>query len=271
MYDSEDFFAKLEREDQEFLALISTMEDNDLYGVLDLNGAAGNGFRNGTGPERTRFKLGAWKYGDDRIHTDELYVEMLLKDGPATPIYPYRLVHLRACVAQHPRGELQAWASEIVNAEHVDEELRAFIRVLKEPIEINDPQLGQFKLNRSVGWFEGALNRQVELSVQANSVTAFSALLPTTNLVLDNLKQWMERAKALAVEELLDTYNAGWREECAPFLNEEQFKDVLQLSSISINKCGDLFQFVFDAQGLFTDHSICVPCSLKEGCIEAKI
>ncbi len=270
MHDSEDFFAKLEREDQEFVDLINTMEEGDLYGVLDLNGAAGNGFKNGTGPERTRFTLGAWKFGDDKIHTDELYVEMLLENGPETPIYPYRLVHIRARVAQHPRGELQAWASEIVNAEHVDEELRAFVKVLKEPVDYSDPHLGHFKLNRSVGWFEGKLNEHVELSVQAKSVTNFSSLLPTSNLVINNLEHWLEEAKALAVEELLETYNTGWREKDAPIMDEDQFKGMLQLTSVSIHNCGDHFVLNFDAQGLFTDHSICVPCSLKAGCIEAK-
>jgi len=271
MSDIEDFLAMMEREDKEFLNLIDSAEDGDLYGVLDLNGAAGNSFKPTHGAERTRFTFAAWKFRDHTVQTDELYVEMFLENGPQKPIYPYRLIHVRARLAQHPCGELRGWVSEIVNDNYENDELRALIPELKAPVTIDDPQLGHFKLNRSVGWFEGALNEEVEMCVQAKSVKKMLSLLPATRLIVNNLTHWIEESKKLAVTELLDTYNSGWRESYEPILDEIQFKDLLQLTSISIYDCGDHFQLIFDAQGLFTDHSICVPCSKKDGCIEAKI
>ena len=271
MSDTEDFFAKLEREDKAFLDLISTAKDEELYGVLNLDGAAGNSFKSSSGEERTRFTFAAWKSRDGTIHTDELYVEMLLENGPETPIYPYKLIHVRARLALHPCGELRGWASEIVNKNYQDDELKALIPVLKSPVTIDDPEFGKFKLNRSVGWFEGALNEDVELSLQAKTKKQFSALLPSAQLVVNNLKTWVEDAKALAVKELLETYNTGWRDEQSPTLKENQFKDTLLLTSISFHDCGDHFVLLFDAQDLFTHHSVSVPCSLKSGCIEAKL
>jgi hypothetical protein len=139
----------------------------------------------------------------------------------------------------------------------------------KLPLRIEDDVLGELTRQASDTVFEGAVTHageQVPVQVSANGKAEVTASLGQARMIVADLDAYVARAKAYAVEALLELKNDNWLDEGEEELTPEEFQAPMALSYIWCDDEGDA-TFVFgdgvsqDFDGLFLGHSIAIDMS----------
>ncbi|MGN1003320.1 MAG: DUF2262 domain-containing protein [Oscillospiraceae bacterium] len=154
-----------------------------------------------------------------------------------------------------------------------DPELKAILEEQKKPVTLEVEGLGTFTLNRSLGWFESAVDWQgaeVSLTFDQAEETR-DAAQDTARALLDEQESWDERVRAYAADTLLDRANELLGEdEDAESITREDFLAQLEPDSILAGPAG-AFEFWFGGDDLFLAHPVHVTGTLEDGPQQAEI
>ncbi|MGN0968708.1 MAG: DUF2262 domain-containing protein [Oscillospiraceae bacterium] len=154
-----------------------------------------------------------------------------------------------------------------------DPELKAILEEQKKPVTLEVEGLGTFTLNRSLGWFEAAVDWQgaeVSLTFDQAEETREDAQ-NTARALLDGQESWDERVRAYAADMLLDRANELLGEdEGAEAITREDFLAQLEPDSILAAPEG-AFEFWFGGDDLFLAHPVHVTGTLEDGPQQAEI
>ncbi|MGM9606992.1 MAG: DUF2262 domain-containing protein [Oscillospiraceae bacterium] len=154
-----------------------------------------------------------------------------------------------------------------------DPELKAILEEQKKPVTLEVEGLGTFTLNRSLGWFEAAVDwkgAEVSLTFDQAEETR-DAAQDTARALLDGQESWDERVRAYAADTLLDRANELLGEdEDVEALTREDFLAQLEPDSILAGPEG-AFEFWFSGDDLFLAHPVHVTGTLADGPQQAEI
>ena len=154
-----------------------------------------------------------------------------------------------------------------------DPELKAILEEQKKPVKLEVEGLGTFTLNRSLGWFEAAVDWQgaeVSLTFDQAEETR-EAAQNTARALLEEQESWDERVRAYAADTLLDRANELLGEdEDAESITREDFLAQLEPDSILVGPEG-AFEFWFSGDDLFLEHPVHVTGTLEDGPQQAEI
>jgi hypothetical protein len=240
----------------------------DILGIIGPTGSAGVRL-----PEKDwtlTFKLSAWKKIDGEITTQELTIRKPVSHDELKSLMkelrPYEIVHLQARVPmENGFGTLQGVLVQIVRKNFADVDLDRCRVEIQKPVVYRDERLGEFILDRRIGWFEGAINwgpDQIKLHlkpVQQN----LERCLKTAYALYDSQNTWTQRAAEIAVTKLLPIKNESWLQDDEESLSAEQFLSRMQLESITVGP--ENIELWYNDGDLFWGHSIRVSGSLSEG------
>lgn len=129
-----------------------------------------------------------------------------------------------------------------------------------KPVFIRD-SLGEFKLDRRYGWFEGQISwlgntEDVTLNKDEDTDTAEQALR-TLHMLMSDPEKWDRKLREYAAGELTELAN-DWREEDeTPEITKEEFAERIGSPSFTINNTGD-FEAVYNDDDMFAGHWIVV-------------
>ena len=152
----------------------------------------------------------------------------------------------------------------------MEPELKAILEEQKKPVTVRDPELGEFALDRSAGWFAAEadwLGQSIQLTFDRDEDQ--SSCFQTARALMDGQTDWDERVRAYAARELLEQAN-GWAQDGGENdtpqkpVTREQFMANLEAEAIQVYGDGR-FEFWFHDGGLFWGRAIHVSGDLAGG------
>ena len=152
-----------------------------------------------------------------------------------------------------------------------DDRLEKIKEEYTKPVIIND-SLGRFELDRKYNRFEGKIDFlgemcNVYLEVEEGELTADMGLNKLRE-IYQNLEKWDTDVKEYVSNELLELAN-DWLEGEGEILKEE-FLQRIGIPDITIESDG-VIRFMFDSDGIFSDHAIEVEINKNGEFINADI
>ena len=250
----------------------------EIIGLVDPSGA-GRSKMAGDAEWRFSTTLVAWRLPGGPMQRTSVRLERTADDGAYAilgPAFdPYDLV--RVSVRMPPPesdGVHHALLVSLLQTVVDDDELEAFASDLQASVVVSDPQLGRLTLERQYDWFKSEIAYRaglVDLTVPATADDRPS-MLAEARSVVGALADWDARARVRIGGDLFELYNDTWRDEEADraAISREAFDARLVLTAIGIEDEGAL-AFWYDADNMFTDHSIEVRGTLSNGFEEASI
>lgn len=273
---SDDVFAQMERDHQEFLRRIAHVREQDIIGLVDADGAGGAS-KGASGPWNLVVHLAAWKDPAGTIHREEMRVEIPVSEQVLRPqmdaIKAYSILGLRLRIAEHPSGRTQGAGSALPVTGARDDALSRIASELQKPVVISDPVFGDFTLHRSLDLFRGEATwarKPVELDLSADEHAEAERCLGVARALWDDQPSWTSRIADYAVAQLLELKNESWLDEGEPPATPESFKSRMNLESVTVYPDG-AFEFWHDDGDLFWGHAIMVSGSLAEGPTDVEI
>lgn len=172
--------------------------------------------------------------------------------------------------------------TEVVEREVENPALSKILEKYKEVVVIEDGDCGTFTLERYFNWFEGTvdwLGEDCHVTLECdeeNGTTADQALAQFKNIYA-NLKEWDQKFRAFAAEELTENAN-DWQDEgyddedgeALAAITEEFFAGRIVISEFSIDAEGD-YEAYYDDDDMFWGHVIIVNGSVEGGIEDAYI
>lgn len=272
---SDDVLAQMERDHQEFLRRIEHAAEQDITGLVGADGAAG--VKGRSGPWDLVIHLAAWKDPAGAIHREGMRVEIPVSEEALRPqmdaIKAYSILGLRLRIAEHPSGRTQGRGSVIPVTGVQDAALSRIASELRKPVVISDPVLGDFTLDRAVGWFRGKTawgGNQVELDLSANEHAEAERCLEVARALWNDQSAWSAKIADYAAAQLLELKNESWLDEGEPPATPDAFKSRMSLESVLVYPDG-AFDFWHDDGDLFWGHAIMVSGSLAKGPTDVEI
>lgn len=154
-----------------------------------------------------------------------------------------------------------------------DPELKAILEEQKKPVTLDAADLGTFTLNRSLGWFEAAVDwmgAEISLTFDQAEETR-DAAQDTARALLREQAAWDERVRAYAADTLLDRANELLGEDGeTQTITRETFLAQLEPDSILAGPDG-AFEFWFSGDDLFLAHPVHVTGTLADGPRQAEL
>lgn len=272
---SDDIFARMERDHEEFMRRIANAPEQDITGLVGANGAGGH--KGESESWNLVVHLAAWKDSSGTICREEVRVEIPVSEEELSrqmgAIKAYSLMGLRLRIAEHPNGRMQGVGSGVPVTGVHDEVLSQIATELQEPVVISDPVLGDFTLDRSVDWFRGEATwagTMVRLELSVNENGAANQCLRVAKTLWDDQSSWAAKISEHAVARLLQLKNDTWLDEGELPVTPDSFKSRMSLESVMVFPDGT-FEFWYDDGVLFWGHSIQVSGSLAEGLTDVDI
>lgn len=149
-----------------------------------------------------------------------------------------------------------------------DLELKLILREQKKPVTFFEEGLGEFALNRQVGWFEAELDwLGVDISLIFDQEEDRADCVQHAKTLLADAERWDRRVRDHAAYKLTALAN-DWAEQ--EEITREQFMDRMELTSIEVRADGS-FEFWFDDGDMFCGHSIYVSGNLEDGPTDANM
>jgi hypothetical protein len=222
-------------------------------------------------------QLLAWREKGKPLNTSPLTISKMVTDSELRAlqesIKEESVVAFKVKLAlNNPFGDPRAELISIIPG-YEDEELLAFLDEYSKPVQIDDPQFGQFHLNRGVDWFEGKAEWcgfPIRLAVCMDEANSPNPALHTARELWKTMDVWGQKVNAYAVSELLALKNDTWLGEEEDKVTAEGFIEAMQLESITVYP-GGAFEFWHNDGDLFWGHSILIVGSLEEGLTDADI
>lgn len=187
---------------------------------------------------------------------------------------PYGVVSVLARIPDDLKADEVTGAYEsLVSSNAIDEDLSQIVAKLKEPVTYVDPVLGEFDLDKRVGWFQGRTNWEgtpVDLYLEAEDPGEVAKAVKVMITLRDRSAEWSRRIVQFAVDELLPLKNESWLDDGDVELDQQEFTRRMKLESISVGS-DDSFSFSFNDGDLFWGHQIAVSGTLTDGLESAEI
>lgn len=150
---------------------------------------------------------------------------------------------------------------------------KAFLEEAQKPCVFTHPNLGEFKLNKRVDWFEGSLH----IGKKAIRVTLDNKnCVETLEKIHKNIDDFIKKAELYAAENLLESGNdwcydafEGESDDFTPMTTQD-FIEKISLESISLSEGGEFTLWYSDGD-IFWGHVICVSGNTAEGFKDAGI
>lgn len=151
-----------------------------------------------------------------------------------------------------------------------DPELKAILEEQKKPMSTAVPGLGNFTLNRALGWFEMSLNwLGTEISLTFDKTEDPAACSSAALTILEAKEAWDRRVREFAAGQLLEQ-TKDWSEETETPLTDEEFQRRLEPESLQIWGDGR-FDFWFHDADFCWGRAVCIAGTTIQGPTEARM
>lgn len=244
----------------------------ELVGVVDPRGARLSRFR-GYVRWTLRVRLDHWRIDGGEVRASPLTLVRDVDDAERhawqAPLNAYAVLRFRARLRDDAS---EALLDEIVG-EAADAALVAHAEKLRQPVTHEDPLFGILTLDRRINRYDGAAvwnGRPVRLSIKAPSDGDLGAALRAAHLLWQDQAGWNTRILDSAAARLLPIKNESWLDEGEAELTADEFRDKMELQSVSVNADGS-FEFWHGDGDLFWGHAIVVNGDLAGGLRDANI
>jgi hypothetical protein len=172
-----------------------------------------------------------------------------------------------------PEGFLPSVANELMIVKVFEETIqnKTLIDILNEyrkPVIISDSELGEFVLNKDLRMFTGTIKWlgkkvSVHLDVQVDNQASWTKAMNNLRKLYLVQENYDLELRQFVVDRLLDTANS-WQEEVSkPKLTQNEFKQRISLSGLSLNS--SKYQFDFSDDNIFRGHTIRISGNTKTG------
>lgn len=172
-----------------------------------------------------------------------------------------------------PEGRLPSFYNrfmvlKVIEENTPNEQLLEIQNEYKKPIFINDPELGEFELNKFFGYFEGDIywdNHKISvfLNVDVDNKNSWTKSLKVLKEIYNQQKEKNLAFKKFAAVELIDMAN-DWLEDETNEIQVEEIEKRIKLYELEVNQNND-FKAYFEDDNIFNGHSIIVHGNLKKG------
>lgn len=139
---------------------------------------------------------------------------------------------------------------------------RKKLKELQKQPDYIDEVLGGFKSN-GYGYFISKITwsqNSVELRLQDPDDRGFKDCVDYARVLFENQNEWDKRICNFVTEDLINLAN-DWNDDG---ISQEEFRNRIRLMSIMVT-CSGRFEFWFDSDGIFSDHTIVVYGDVKNG------
>jgi len=129
-------------------------------------------------------------------------------------IHPYSVVRIKARVVPDlplgfSFGSLESYEGIVTN----DAELNECARQLQQPVNYEDPILGIFSLDRSIGWFSAKTDwngSKIDVNLNVNELARIPDAVKIAHSLWEAQSSWNQRIRNYAIHELLPLKNGEW-------------------------------------------------------------
>lgn len=167
------------------------------------------------------------------------------------------------------------WVKEVIERDCHEERLDAILTRYRMPVKIKPEGCEELVLDKSLGMFcgEGIWNGehcQISLDVDGSGEETAKSARDTLKKLMDNCKEWDEKARKHAAAELTENANdwANDEDNEAEEITEDEFAKRLSISEICVSTEGD-FEIYYDDDDMFWGHVVIVSGNIEKGIEEA--
>lgn len=243
---------------------------SDEITLLAVTGPAGVSYEKEEGSDLWHVTLGltAWmdKYADE-IELGDAKLEALLDDQLLDYLLERVPRNFVISVDVRPDSEGSRFLMTDLPTPTYDPDLKAIADKQKEPVTLDVEGLGQFQLNRNLGWFEALTDwagREITLTFDQAEESRQSSI-DTALALTGKAEDWDVRLREFAADELLG--RACQLMEGESF-SREDFLSQLECDSILAMPDG-AFEVWFGGEDLFMIHPVHVTGNLTDGPLSA--
>lgn len=173
------------------------------------------------------------------------------------------------------RGKL-LWVKEVIKRNCHEERLDAILMEYRRPVKIKPEGCQELTLDKSLGMFSGGgiWNGQeccINLDTDEEETQTAGDACNTLKRLMENCKEWDEKARKFAAAELTENAN-DWAEEEDDNneITEEEFAKRLIISEVCVSTDGD-FEIYYDDDDMFWGHVVIVSGNIETGMEDAYI
>ncbi len=243
------------------------------WSILAVTGANGFGGEQDpdTGLWTAEMGLTAWKEedGDEPARRGNFLLVALADDKLLS--YLRRRV-LRDSVVQvkvRPSEDFSTFLMLELPQPETDGEMKAILEEQKKPVVRQAPGLGDFTLNRSLGWFEAEVDWMGQTArLDIDQEENWDPCVEHAKALLAAQTDWDGKVRAFAAQALLDLANQWAQQDQSQEepeeITQEQFIERMELDAIQVDAAGGV-EFWFNDGDLFWGHAIHVTGSLDKG------
>lgn len=171
------------------------------------------------------------------------------------------------------------WVREVIKRNCHEDRLEAILAEYRKPVTLKLKGCEELTLDKSLGMFSGGITWNgevcfVNLDVDEEGAQTAKDACNTLKKLMDNCKEWDEKARKYAAAELTENANE-WAEdddddENVNEITEEEFAGRLIISEICVSTDGD-FEIYYDDDDMFWGHVVIVSGNIKTGFDDANI
>lgn len=170
------------------------------------------------------------------------------------------------------------YVTEILERGVRNDYLEGLLGEYSKPESVRSDVLGELRLDRDLGWFEGKcswLDKRVSVYLSTDDTKAAELLLSAMEQFYSERERWDKELRACAANDLTDTANDwmydGLEDGEEPReITKEDFARRIQLESIELDTEGS-FTVFFSDDDMFAGHSVVVYGTTKWGTEYAEI
>lgn len=252
---------------REFLAQFPGKE-TDILGITAPAGIAADKVE-GTDLWKVSISLIAWMDEYEQVlHQETALLEAMVDDTLLSYLYERTPRNFIISVTVRPSEEGVRFLMTDLPKPGFDPELKALLEERKKPVKLDVEGLGTFTLNRTLGWFDAAvewMGSEISLNLDQNEET-LAAAQETAKVLMEDQASWDARVRTFAAEQLLERVNELLQSEGgeAELYTCESLADQFEPDSILAGPDGT-FEFWFSDDDLFLAHPVHVAGTLEQG------
>lgn len=167
------------------------------------------------------------------------------------------------------------WVKEVLERDCSEDRLNEILKKYQKPVVLQLESGEELLLDKSLGLFsgEGSWNGEeclIHLDVDNDGAVTAKDALKTLQKLLENCREWDEKARKYAAEELTDNANdwAQDEDENAAEITQEEFAKRLIISEICVSTDGD-FEIFYEDDDMFWGHVVIVSGNIETGIDDA--
>lgn len=219
------------------------------------------------------FHLAAWRTRDGEVDRGRLRCLMPVGDKSALQTWYPTVPGLGLVQFEVVRQEGPTLWVRHVSILDGDFELEAVRRQLREPVIVDDVELGRLTLDRRLDVYQGTVQwngHSISVMLSGADPEQPQAVLDEAKSLLREQAAWDTLAREVAVAKLLPLKNSAWLQEGEDEITSEVFALRMTLNTIDVSEGGEWSLF-FDDDDMFGGHAIVVNGHLASKEIEANI